>query len=93
MYITVNDSTYQNAVRVRTAQSVRYTADGMEGIGAVAGVIKHYRNDGFEIGEDNAADYLRQETIAGGFRLTNIPVPQPTRAAGADEQGKARAGV
>lgn len=78
MYITVNDSTYQNAVRVRTAQSVSYTADGLEGIGVVAGVVKRYRNDGFEIGEDNAADYLRQEAIEGGFRLTNIPVPQPT---------------
>ena len=78
MYITVNDSTYQNAVRVRTAQSVSYTADGLAGIGAVSGVITRYRDDGFEVGSDNAADYLRQEEIAGGFRLTNIPVPQPT---------------
>ena len=79
MYITVNGSTYQNAVRVRTAQSVSFTADGLVGIGMVAGVVKRYRNDGFEIGEDNAADYLRQEAIAGGFRLTNIPVPQPVQ--------------
>lgn len=78
MYITVNGSTYQNAVRVRTAQSVSYTADGLEGIGAVSGVITRYRDDGFEVGSENAADYLRQEAIAGGFRLTNVPEVQPT---------------
>ena len=78
MYITVNGNTYQNAVRVRTEQSVSYTADGLEGIGMAAGSVKRYRNDGFEIGEDNVSDYLRQEAIAGGFRLTNILVPQPT---------------
>ena len=77
MYITVNGSTYQNAVRVRTAQSVSYTADGLEGIGAVSGVITRYRDDGFEVGSENAADYLRQEAIPGGFRLTNVPEVQP----------------
>ena len=65
MYITVNGSTYQNAVRVRTAQSVSYTADGLEGIGAVSGVITRYRDDGFEVGSENSADYLRQEAISG----------------------------
>ena len=79
MYITVNGSTYQNAVRVRTAQSVSYTADGLEGIGAVSGVITRYRDDGFEVGSENAADYLRQEAIAGGFRLTNVPETQPVQ--------------
>ena len=77
MYITVNGSTYQNAVRSRTAQSVSYTADGLEGIGMVAGSVKRYRNDGFEIGEDNVSDYLRQESIPDGFRLTNVPEAQP----------------
>lgn len=77
MYITVNGSTYQNAVRSRTAQSVSYTADGLEGIGAVSGVITRYRDDGFEVGSENAADYLRQEAIPGGFRLTNVPEVQP----------------
>ena len=77
MYITVNDSTYQNAVRSRTAQSVSYTADGLEGIGAVSGVITRYRDDGFEVGSENSADYLRQESIPGGFRLTNVPEVQP----------------
>ena len=79
MYITVNGNTYQNAVRVRTEQSVSYTADGLEGIGMAAGSVKRYRNDGFEIGEDNVSDYLWQEAIAGGFRLTNVPETQPVQ--------------
>ena len=79
MYITVNEKTYQNAERIKTYQAVSFTADGLEGIGVVAGVVKRYRNDGFEIGEDNAADYLRQEAIAGGFRLTNVPEVQPVQ--------------
>lgn len=54
-----------------------YTADGLEGIGAVSGIITRYRDDGFEVGSENAADYLRQEAIAGGFRLTNVPEVQP----------------
>lgn len=77
MYITVNGSTYQNAVRVKTAQSVCFTADGLADIGTVTGVVKRYRNDGFEIGQDTAGDYLRQETLPGGFRLTNAPLPEP----------------
>lgn len=79
MYITVNGSTYQDAVRVKSAQWVSYTADGLEGIGMVAGSVKRYRNDGFEIGEDNVSDYLRQESIPGGFRLTNVPEVQPVQ--------------
>ena len=77
MYITVNGSTYQNAERVKTAQSVCFTADGLADIGTVEGVIKRYRNDGFEIGEDAAGNYLRQETLPGGFRLTNVLLPEP----------------
>lgn len=78
MYITVNGQTYPGAVRKAGASWVEFTAEGLEGIGAVSGVITRYRDDGFEVGSENAADYLRQEAIAGGFRLTNIPVPQPT---------------
>ena len=77
MYITVNGSTYQNAERVKTAQSVCFTADGLAEVGTVEGVIKRYRDDGFEIGEDAAGNYLRQETLPGGFRLTNVPLPEP----------------
>lgn len=77
MYIIVNGNTYQNAVRVKSAQWVKYAADGLAGV-AAAGVVTRYRDDGFEIGEDMVSDYLRQEATAEGFRLTNIPVPQPT---------------
>ena len=77
MYIIVNGNTYQNAVRVKSAQWVEYAADGLAGVVA-AGVVTRYRDDGFEIGADTVSDYLRQEATAEGFRLTNIPVPQPT---------------
>lgn len=77
MYIIVNGNTYQNAVRVKSAQWVEYSADGLAGVVA-EGVVTRYRDDGFEIGEDAVSDYLRQESIPDGFRLTNIPVPQPT---------------
>lgn len=76
MYITVNGNTYQNAVRVKSAQSVAFCADNLAGVVA-AGVVTRYRDDGFEIGTDTVSDYLRQEATAEGFTLTNIPVPQP----------------
>ena len=38
MYITVNGSTYQNAVRVKSAQWVEYSADDLAGVVA-AGVV------------------------------------------------------
>lgn len=76
MYITVNGNTYQNAVRRASASWVEFTAEGMANVTA-AGAVTRYRNDGFEIGADDVGDYLRQESIPGGFRLTNVPVPQP----------------
>ena len=76
MYITVNGNTYQNAVRKAGASWVDFTAEGLADVTAV-GTVTRYRDDGFEIGSDNVSDYLRQEAIPGGFRLTNTPVPQP----------------
>lgn len=76
MYITVNGQTYQNAVRRASASWVEFTAEGLADVTA-AGAVTRYRDDGFEIGEDNVSDYLRQESIPGGFRLINTPVPQP----------------
>lgn len=76
MYITVNGQTYQNAVRRASASWVEFTADGLASVVAT-GVVTRYRDDGFEIGEDNVSDYLRQESIPGGFRLTNVPEVQP----------------
>lgn len=76
MYITVNGNTYQNAVRKAGASWVDFTAEGLADVTA-AGTVTRYRDDGFEIGADNVSDYLRQEAIPGGFRLTNVPVPQP----------------
>lgn len=80
MYITVNGSTYQNAVRVKSAQAVAFSADGLAGVVA-AGVVALYRDDGFEIGSDMVENYLRQEATESGFTLTNIPVPQPVEPA------------
>lgn len=76
MYITVNNNTYPNAERVKGAQWVELRADGLAGV-TPSGAVTRYRDDGFEIGTDNVADYLRVESIDGGFRLTNVPVPQP----------------
>lgn len=76
MYITVNGQTYQNAVRKAGASWVEFTAEGLADVTAT-GAVTRYRDDGFEIGQDAVSDYLRQEAISGGFRLTNVPVPQP----------------
>lgn len=76
MYITVNGQTYQNAARKAGASWVDFTAEGLADVTA-AGTVTRYRDDGFEIGQDAVSDYLRQEAIPGGFRLTNVPVPQP----------------
>lgn len=76
MYITVNNNTYQNAERVKGSQWVELRADNLLGV-TPSGTVTRYRDDGFEIGTDDVADYLRVEAISGGFRLTNVPVPQP----------------
>jgi len=76
MYITVNGQTYPGAVRKASASWVEFTAEGLADVTA-AGTVTRYRDDGFAIGQDNVSGYLRQESIPGGFRLTNVPVPQP----------------
>ena len=76
MYITVNGQTYPGAVRKSSASWVEFTAEGLADVTA-AGTVTRYRDDDFEIGQDAVGDYLRQESIPGGFRLTNTPVPQP----------------
>lgn len=76
MYITVNGQTYAGAARKAGASWVDFTAEGLADVTA-AGTVTRYRDDGFEIGQDEVSDYLRQEAISGGFRLTNTPVPQP----------------
>ena len=76
MYITVNGQTYPGAVRKAGASWVEFTAEGLADVTA-AGTVTRYRDDGFAIGQDAVGDYLRQERIPGGFRLTNVPVPEP----------------
>lgn len=76
MYITVNGQIYPGAARKASASWVEFTAEGLADVTAT-GVVTRYRDDGFEIGSDTVSDYLRQEATAEGFRLTNIPVPQP----------------
>lgn len=76
MYITINGETYPGAKRAKGGQSVSYSAESLpEGLVA-EGIIGVYRNDGFLLCEDDAGEYLRQESYKGMLTLTNVPEPE-----------------
>lgn len=77
MYIIINDTRYDNAVRSRDAKNLWFTAAGLPSGLTAAGTIRSYREDGFLLCEDEAADYARQESQAGSLRLTNADELQP----------------
>jgi len=73
MYITINNTTYNDIRRAEGYQTLIFTGDSLINIESVSGVIGVYANDGFLLREDNAEDYERQIIRDGVITLTNLP--------------------
>lgn len=77
MYITHDNQTYPGVRVYATSRSVRFTGESLTGVSALAGTIKVFANDGFELCSITPGDYLRQELADGTWLLTNVPLPEP----------------
>lgn len=77
MYIIINGTRYENAVRSRDARNLWFTAAGLSPGLTAGGTIRSYREDGFLLCEDKTSDYARQESQAGALRLTNAEELRP----------------
>lgn len=80
MYITIQGNTYVNVRRVVFPGSgnVAFIGDSIPAELDAPGVIGVYRDDGFLLREDDAAEFERISSQAGALLLTNQPLPEPT---------------
>lgn len=80
MYITIQGSTYADARRVMFPGSgnVAFIGESIPAGLDAPGVIGVYRDDGFLLREDDAAQFNRVSSQAGALLLTNRPLPEPT---------------
>lgn len=76
MYIMVNGKRLKTTIRIKLADTVKFLSVP-EDPGEVIGTIQMYRDDGFLLSEDNAADYARQKYSGTLLMLTNVPEPVP----------------
>lgn len=76
MYLIINNNKHGVRQRIVSADTVKYlcvTPSPEE----VSGTIQMFRDDGFLMCEDNAADYERVSINGGLVTMTNAPVPVP----------------
>ena len=76
MYLKISDAQYSVKRRIKTEDTVRFLSVEPDP-GTVSGIIGMYRDDGFLMSEDNAADYARQSYAGTLLTLTNVPEPEP----------------
>ena len=76
MYLKIGDNQYTVSRRIVTGDTIKYLSV-TPNPGEVTGKIQMYRDDGFLMAEDNAADYARQTYAGTIFTLTNKPEPVP----------------
>lgn len=77
MYLKIGDNQYTVSRRIVTGDTIKYLSV-TPNPGEVTGKIQMYRDDGFLMAEDNAADYARQTYAGTVFTMTNKPVPVAT---------------
>ena len=81
MYLLINNEQYPVTKRIVTKDTVKYLSVSPDPR-PVSGTIQMYRDDGFLLSEDDAADYTRQTYAGTILTLTNkpepVPVPTPT---------------
>lgn len=76
MYLMIGGNQYTVSRRIVTGDSVKFltvTPEPEE----VSGAVEMYRDDGFLLSTDSAADYERTEYSGTVLTLTNAPVPVP----------------
>lgn len=72
MYLKIGKTQYPCTRRIVTKDTVKYLSVAPNP-GEVTGKIQMYRDDGFLMAEDNAADYARQTYAGTILTLTNKP--------------------
>ena len=75
MYLIINGTQYPNIQRYRSGGAITYTGASLTGIETL-GEMELYRDDGFHMLTDNAADYLYQ-TITDGYIVLRKTEPVP----------------
>ena len=76
MYLIINNNKHGVRQRIVSADTVKYlcvTPSPAE----VSGTIRMFRDDGFLMSEDNAADYERVSVYGSLVTMTNAPEPVP----------------
>lgn len=76
MYLLINNNKHGVQRRLKTEDTVKYLCVTPPPE-AVSGVVQMYRDDGFLLSEDNAADYERVIILGSLVTLTNAPDPAP----------------
>ena len=75
MYLIINGTQYPNIHRYRVGDAISYTGASLTGIETL-GDLELYRDDGFHMLTDNAADYPYQTITDGTIVLRKTePVP------------------
>lgn len=80
MYLIINNNKHGLRQRIVSADTVKYlcvTPSPEE----VSGVVQMFRDDGFLMSEDNAADYARVSIHGSLVTMTNAPEPEPAAPA------------
>lgn len=79
MYITTNGNRYDGIRRLEfaAAGSIAYTGESIPAGLDAPGLISVYRDDGFLLRQDDAADFMRTVSQAGALVLANSPLPEP----------------
>ena len=80
MYITIKGNKYADVRRAAFPGSgnIAFIGDSIPAGLDAPGVIGVYRDDGFLLREDDAAQFQRVASQAGALLLTNQPLPEPT---------------
>lgn len=77
MYIKINEQTYPCSRRIVSSDEVKYL--GIQTEPVTCDAVTLYRDDGFEMAEDDVSGYERRVYENGTLTYTNKPEPEPTQ--------------
>lgn len=75
MYLIINNERYTVSRRLVSADEIKYLS--VEPQPDVSGLIRMYRDDGFEMSTDNADSFAKHTYTGTLLVLSNIPDPVP----------------
>lgn len=75
MYIKINNQTYPCSRRIVSSDEVKYL--GIQTEPVIGEIVELFRDDGFEMAEDDVSGYARRVYENGTLTYTNKPEPEP----------------